>query len=394
MVNIIQKGRRDIKDLAFEECTGHVAIVVTVALTLTTALDCLSISLGNLATAAFTPIAHSLGVGLQTKNSSIRTLQLKSGSNVYFTLSADAGKSLEQGMIGNMTLERFHMEGCRFAENSAVLAISRGLRQLRTLKDARFSSCFAHNGHPLDDDSVAHLVRSLEHNSQLESLNLSRNKCLQRGISALATLLDCTNIKHVDLSCQCMSQDESMDLSLLVGALGRTSSLESLELQFNKLSSDHDMAFIAAALTHNTSIRYIGLANNKITNSGMDILCSRIPMMNTLESIDLSNNSFDEEGAEKLATAMKENFTISKIRCNPNFPSYRAIRYFTDLNWGGRRFITKNAHDAFPVISPSHWPLVLARVKNLPQDQDISAQERQAEVLYLLLRQGPAMFPV
>jgi hypothetical protein len=54
----------------------------------------------------------------------------------------------------------------------------------------------------------------------------------------LATLLDRIRIKYIDLSYQCIDQGETMDLSALVGALGRTSTLESLELKFNKLLLD------------------------------------------------------------------------------------------------------------------------------------------------------------
>jgi hypothetical protein len=393
MVNLIQKGRYDIKDLSFEECTGHVAIVVTVALTLAN-LNKLTISLGNLATAAFSPLAHSLGVGLQSRNSSLKTLQLKSGSNVFFTLSADAAHSLEQGFIGNQTLESIHLEGCRFAETGAVQALARGIGRLGTLREAKFISCFAHNGHPLDDDSVAALIRGLEHNTSLERLNLSRNKCLQRGISALAALLDRTKIKHIDLSYQCIDQGETMDLSALVGALGRTATLESLELKFNKLSSDRHMAFLAAALMHNTSIKYIGLASNKIENVGLEILTSRIPSMKVLEKLNISNNSFDDNTAQALAEAMKENFSIGRVECNQNLQSYKSIRYYADLNFGGRKFVKKPLGYGISPVQQSLWPLVLARVAQLQNDQIFSSEERQAEVLYYLLRHGPAMFPL
>jgi hypothetical protein len=393
MVNVIQKNRHHIKELSFEECTGHVPIVVTVALTMAS-LNKLTVSLGNLSLSAFSPLAHTLGVGLRSKNSSLKTLELKSGSNVFFSLSTDAAHSLEQGFIGNQTLKSIHLEGCRFAESSAVQALSRGIRRLGTLKEAKFISCFAHNGHPLDDDSVAHLIRGLEQNSELEYLNLSRNKCLRHSLSALATLIDRTRIKHIDLSYQCIDQGEAMDLSVLVGAFGRTSTLEILELKFNKLSSDRDMAYLAAALMHNTSIKYIGLANNKIENVAMEILTSRIPSMKVLESMNISNNAFDDHAAEGLAKAMKENCIIGRVECNQNLQSYQSIRYYADLNWGGRKFVKKPVRYNISPVKQSLWPLILARVVHLPKDQFSSTEQRQTEVLYYLLRYGPAMFPV
>jgi tRNA A64-2'-O-ribosylphosphate transferase len=382
LVNILSNKSHRVKNLQFIECTGHIEIVVAVALT-STALESLTITLGNLSSAALDPVAHSIGVGLQTANSNLHTLVLKSASNVFFTLSTAAAFSLQEGLSASNSLECFYMEGCRFAERNAVQALARGLGGLSSLRDVRLTSCFAHNGHPLDDDSIALLIHGIEHNPKLERLNLTGNKCLDRGVAALATLLDRTKIQHLDLSCQCIDEDESMNFSLLVGALGRTSTLQSLELKFNKLSSDRDMAFLAAALMHNTSIKSIGLASNKITNSGLEILASRVPSMQVLRRLALNNNAFDNQGATLLAQAMKENFTISHVICEKSLQSYRDIRYYADLNWCGRMFVKK-----FASYKPSLWPLILGRATALLGDHISCTQQRQADTIFFLMRQG------
>lgn len=387
IIQVLRKHGSHMSDLLLHECTGHVDIVVTVALT-STHLNFLLISIGRLATVAFSPCAHALGVGLQI-NSNLKKLVLQSGSNVFFTLSAEAAISLEQGLAGNSTLETLYIQSCRFGDSSAVRSLARGLRSHRCLKDVRFRSCFVANGHALDDDSLAELIRALEHNPQLVSLDVSGNKCLHRGIAALATLLDRTRLKILNLSCQCIDHNEFMNLSLLVAALGRTSTLESIELRFNKLE-DQDMAYLAAALSHNTSIKFVDLASNKITNIGISILASRVPVMKGLLHLVLTNNSFDEKGALEFARALELNRTLQTVECDLSIRNYKKIRYYADLNWGGRRFLLeKNYINPLP---PALWPLVFERVNTMAGKDN--GKERQADILYCLLRDGPALFPM
>jgi hypothetical protein len=384
-----------VTELSLEECSGHVDIVVTAALTSSSSLsgmESLSLSIGRLATAAFTPCAHALGVGLQL-NTSLQKLVIQSGSNVFFTLSSEAATSLEQGLIGNSTLRTLHIQSCRFVESNSVRSLARGLRGHRFLKHVTLRSCFVANGRALEDVYMAELIRALEHNTDLISLDISGNKCLHHGIAALSSLLDRTRLKTLDLSCQCImdqQEDEFMNLSLLVAALGRTSTLESIELRFNKLN-DQDMAYLAAALTHNTSIQYVGLASNKITNTGISILASRIPLMKGLKELVLTNiNAFDQKGMLELARALELNWTVQRVECDPTIPSYKTIRYYADLNWGGRRFLLGNNYHT--PVPPAVWPLVLARVNGMQEREN--GKERQANILYCLLRQGPALFPM
>jgi hypothetical protein len=390
IISDLLRSKRTVKDLVLDQCCGHVDIVLTVALAdSSTHLESLTIATGNVASNFFCPSAHSLGVGLQI-NSTLRTIKLTAGSDVFFTMSAQAAHSLEHGMSRNTMLTTFHLENCRFEDKEVVHALSRGIRGHGLLRNVRLRSCFASNGHHVPDDWTALLIRGLEHNPRLTYLDLSRNKCLQRSLSSLSTLMDRTQLRDLDLSCQCIEQnDEFMDLSLLVGALGRTSTLQSLELRFNKLT-DRDMAFLAAALTYNTSIKHVGLGSNNIMNLGINILCSRIPSMTILQSLVLTNNGFDKEGAEDLVTAMKHNLVLEKVECDPAIPRSKMIRYYSDLNWSGRRFV-RPGNSEIP-IQASLWPVVLARVSHLGNDK-MSTQERHADVLYYLLREGPVLFP-
>jgi len=206
--------------------------------------------------------------------------------------------------------------------------------------------------------------------------------------------MDRTQIRHLNVSYQHMDRNEFMNTSHLVGALGRTSTLQSLILRSNNLSSDYDMANFAAALTHNTSIKHIDLATNNISNSAMNILSSRIPSMKVLESLVIATNyAVDVDTSKNLARAMKKNTVIRNINCDENLGDYKTIRYYADLNWGGRRFIIKNKKnkqggDDIALI-PSLWPIILSRVGGLSENY-----ERRADVIYFLLQRGSAIFPI
>jgi len=155
------------------------------------------------------------------------------------------------------------------------------------------------------------------------------------------------------------------------------------------------MANLAAALTHNTSIKHIDLAFNNIADSAMNILSSRIPSMKVLESLEIgANYVVDDDTSQNLARAMKENTVIRNMNCDRKLRHYKTIRYYADLNWGGRRFIRKNKKkdldgDGFALIPPSLWPSVLSRVEGLSENC-----ERRADVIYFLLQRGSAVFPI
>lgn len=430
----LQRHAESLEHLTMHECTGHLDLVLTVALVHLSHLKSLSITIGRLSTIAFEPCANALGVGLQV-HSNLQRLTLQSGSTAFFAMSAPAARALAQGLANNTALECLKIVGCQFAEPSAVSALAYGLRNHRFLKEVQLKLCFMSSGNVLEDKSLSQLIRGLEGNPHLEKLDLTGNKCLSEGIRGLSTLLDRTHLRHLNLSCQCMesgfgrNQDphqnnehnlndiddenegsddddgEFMDLSILVASLGRTKHLEHLELRFNKLT-DHDMAYLAAALTHNNTIQYLGLSSNHITNTGLSIMASRIPNMTTLKRLVLTNNSYDAEGIQELADAMNHNVVIEVVELDANLQqpeSFLLVQYRTDLNWAGRRYLERQNYDA-PLL-PSLWSLVLARTACRSRDKNYGShlnewndskhsQKRQANMLYCLLRNGPALFPM
>jgi hypothetical protein len=322
VIRVLQVNASFMESLTLHDCTGNTELVVAVAMT----MDCLEkmvVSIGRLAPAASTPLMHALGVGLQI-SPSLKELVIQSGSNVFFTLDPEAAESLEVG-LGNARLgavdsklERFTLKCCRFAEPSAVRSLASGLQHNRGLRHVNLQSCYTNNGHPLDDASLSRIIQALEHNPNLSSLNVSGNKCLQESVAALAQLMIRTPLERLNLSSQVIETDynEYLDVSLLVGALARTTTLKSLDLRFNKLG-DEAMAYLAAALAQNRSLEYLGLASNKIQNTGISIVASKIAEMKGLRHLVLTNNPFDDTATLELAEALDAsgNWTLEAVEC-------------------------------------------------------------------------------
>jgi hypothetical protein len=382
IVKVLRRHESSITDLSFADCTGHVDIIITVAMTIAH-LESLKLSNSTLSNCA-----HSLGIGLLI-NSNLRSLMLDSGSSVFFTLTAESAVSLEKGLSGSKSLETVHFRNCRFGDRAAIRSMCIGLQHNKTLRNVTLKSCFAANGQALPDENLASLLNALQYNPSLRSLDISGNKCLRHGMNSVATLLEKTQLRILDLSCQVIDEGEFVSMASIVAVLGSTRSLESIELRFNKLD-DRDVPYLAAALSYNTSIKYVGLANNRITNTGLSILASKIPSMKGLEHLVLNGNQFDEDGTTELAKSLESNSSIKRLNLDSTLSNHDEVMYYADLNWSGRiDLLEKSCNRA---VIPGLWPLVFERVNRLLEEEN--GKKRHANVLYALLTEGPALFPL
>jgi hypothetical protein len=428
VIQLFQRHSQTLETLALDQCSGYVDLVVTIALTTLPKLKTLSLAIGRISPTGFDPYASALGVTLQNNNS-MRQLTLKAGSNVFFTLSTEAARSLAHGLSQNSMLERFELIGCRFEDAFALTSLSRGLRTHCFLKQVCIKSCFQSNGHVLGDTAMAELLFAIgEHNRQLHMLDLRGNQCHSAAMTAVAKLLYRTSLRRLNLSSQCVriassdprhdnadgddedgddsysgQQNIFMDLSLLVAALGRTNTLRELELRYNCLD-DSDVAYLAAALKQNTSIQYLGLASNRISNVGISILATEIPYFQGLRRLDLTNNQYDGNGLVELACAMRDNKSIESVQLDntdcyaassssraqlDSIASWKVIRYYGDLNASGRRHL--NQPSGGRRIIDALWPLVLSRASSKLQDT-AERTEREADIFFAFLRHHPNIF--
>lgn len=394
-VSLLCSNQSVLQELELRNCTGDLGTIITVALTTCKKLNSLSIFMKSSLASYFDRFAYSLGAGLIT-TSSLSTLRLGIGScTKYFILTSEAARSLHQGLSKNTSLSSLHLANCRFQELKTVGILAKGLGDMTRLRTFGLHSCYEPDGQPFEDEGNAFLLFALVNNSKLEFLDLSRSKCLDEGMIALSVLLDHTTIRKLDLSNQHMTKYEHMNTFRVIGGLARSSTLEEVNMESNKLYSPYDMTHFAAVLAHNTSIKTWNLTNNKIDSSAMQNIASRMHSMKGLQTLLIGpNNGFDDETSQAILEGMKQNKVLQNIDLDPNLADYKPIQYYTDLNWGGRRFIEQRNEDddtaekVGPIPQPV-WPTILSRVSRRSEDN-----ERRANLIYFYLQNGSAIFPV
>lgn len=244
---------------------------------------------------------------------------------------------------------------------------------LRRLK----ASC-AYSQHEL------YTVEALQGSRSLRTLDISRNRYL-RGIKSVAVLLNSTSLRDLNLSHQVIDEGQFVDLSAIVGALGSTQTLKSLDLGFNQLD-DGAMPFLAAALSCNSTIKYVSLRGNKFSNTGISILASKLPSMHGLEHLVLTENNFGGNGMGQLKRSLQLNYSIMRLDLDVAIPHHVSCMYFPDLNWMRRRFLFEAV-----VTSAALWPLLLQRANQLINE--INGAERRANVVFCILKKSTALFP-
>ncbi|XP_062392836.1 NACHT, LRR and PYD domains-containing protein 3-like [Sardina pilchardus] len=201
------------------------------------------------------------------------------------------------------------------------------------LEELRLCNC------NLSDKSCSYLASALKtsHSSNLRVLHLSNNKLLDSGVELLCSALCHHNCKLEELQlCNCNLSDKSC--SYLASALktSHSSNLRVLDLGFNKLLdsgvellcsalchhnckleelqlwscdlSDKSCSYLASALktSHSSNLRVLNLSDNKLLDSGVELLCSALCHHNCkLEVLRLKWCDLSDKSCSYLASALK-----------------------------------------------------------------------------------------
>ncbi|XP_062393268.1 NACHT, LRR and PYD domains-containing protein 12-like [Sardina pilchardus] len=191
----------------------------------------------------------------------------------------------------------------------------------------------------LSDKSCSYLASALKtsHSSNLRVLDLSWNQLLDSGVELLCSALCHHNCKlETLLLVDCNLSDKSC--SYLASALktSHSSNLRVLHLNSNKLLdsgvellcsalchhnckleelrlrecnlSDKSCSYLASALktSHSSNMRVLDLSNNKLLDSGVELLCSALCHHNCkLEKLQLDNCNLSDKSCSYLASALK-----------------------------------------------------------------------------------------
>jgi hypothetical protein len=300
---------------------------------------------------------HVLGDIIKTRDC-LRDLRV-TGS---FTPSGAA--AFADGLKDNHSLVRLDLDLCTFVDEDAVSsssysignatarALAVGLEGNQHLRTLTLSRC------DLPDSSIEILLLALTQHP-LTWLDLSNNHCGSKAISALASSIENDGSDFPSGSCLA---------GLTLTACGL---------------NDRDIERLAMALRKNSTMKYLHIDGNRISDDGICLFAGELRNMKVLQTVWLMENEFGDEGAKSLLDALHVNVYLNHLGMDRHIRLYDDIQYWCSLNRGGRRLLAANAPLAL-------WPLVLERCQH---GVHYFREKRvgPADILYQLLH-GPALF--
>lgn len=294
------------------------------------------------------------------------------------------------------------------------------------------------SGTSLGPDGLSILLKGLEKNVTLQSLNLANNAFGAKAIESLAISMPSTDIKELNLAgnkignegCEYLSKMLSGDydgfctvvkldlsdneittkgLSLLLAAMRINTQLNSVILRknnfFNGLSENFfqfltdnlyletldfskcnlkciGLTGVGEGLGRNKSLKTFILASNKIQDRGVDVICYGLCKNQSLNCLDLTSNEIKNKGALSLAKALKSNAVLETLLLKDN-----SIK-----DSGGQALVeaarfNKSICKLSLELNPMNFKFI-TEVKDLTKSNELKKKKRTVPVLrYALERQ-------
>jgi Ran GTPase-activating protein (RanGAP) involved in mRNA processing and transport len=298
-------------------------------------------------------------------------------------LLAPQVEALAKGLKNNKTLRVLDLTKSRF-EN--ISALAEGLRENTCLKCIKLRSVGLH------DRDVQALIEALESHPSLESLDLSFNHL--RNLAPIGRLLRChqSRLKQLFIGFQNMWQTPRTNIVPILEALRVNTTLKALGIANNKLR-DQDAEMMVAALRENKTLECLDVRENIFHDKGITLLAHLAKESNGLRKLYVVKNPFGSDGSLALLEAARENHRIIHMDvCCKN------IRYNTTLNRGGRRLLMDT-----PKPPLGLWPLAMERANKIDWEEEGHMhmaspspsgmlKDPRIDVLYHFLQESPVIY--
>ena len=382
IVEVLCDESRSWDGIHVAKCTGNVDVVISTALEHGTVKKLSLLPLGHhLDDKCLFALAHGL-----KKNQSVKSLVFR----------VDLFERLSQALAEGLSSSTSALEELSLilstSDTNAINILAEGIKQNVGLKTLLLNRC------SLEDGQVASLITALENHPSLQVLSVQGSSCRAMGIVAISGLLQANNQKpfKLDLSKQNFCQDEkTFGISFLAPALSENTSMRYLDLSHNSLS-DVDVTYLASALAENSSLEELKLVNCNISNKGAQILARQLRKMGGLKSLWLQENPFGVRGARSLYRATLQNWQLEQLwlptgKGEAVDQLQEALIPHLQLNQAGQKLLTMVDQNKVP---PGVWALAMGRIKGVTFDSVSSrfpAEHAPYNAMYKLL-QGPALW--
>lgn len=157
------------------------------------------------------------------------------------------------------------------------------------------------------------LGRSLEHNTNLESLSLSYNLISPVGAVPLLSQ-GATRVRMLDLRYNSIGDDGADAIAQI---LPKNPNLQNLTLR-NNFIGPVGAATIAEALETNETVEHLDLSTNAIGKAGAAAISKMLQKNKTLRCLCLWSNRFDADGIQQIALGLRYNTTLEVLNLGGN----------------------------------------------------------------------------
>ncbi|EAL69413.1 ADP-ribosylation factor-related [Dictyostelium discoideum AX4] len=192
-----------------------------------------------------------------------------------------------------------------------------------------------------DEKYIISTSQSINWNASIETLDISDNSLDKYDIKIFNELLQSINnsvsIINLNLSNNSLNFKHKNSLVEFMQSM----KLKSLDLSFNELFNSCNL--IAQSLTHNSTLNYLSLAGNKLTNDNAQSLSQMIQSRNSvINNLNVSENLIEDEGALFLLKVQQQKQQQQQIYLNLQS---NPIKHFSKFTTGS------NSQPSSPITS-------------------------------------------
>ena len=206
----------------------------------------------------------------------ITTLIVLSLSNNQITQEAD--EALASVIMHNTGLEELHLDGNSLGVGT--LKVAKALQHIITLKKLGLGN------NKIPQEACDEIALAIKSNKHLEILGLNDNSLLSSANIILNSLTAITTLTFLNLGNNQITQEADETLGSVIM---HNTGLEELHLDSNSLGVG--TLKVAKVLQHITTLKKLGLGNNKIPQEACDELALAIKSNKHLEILGLNDNS-------------------------------------------------------------------------------------------------------
>ena len=247
-------------------------------------------------------------------------------------ITEEAGEALASVIMHNTGLEELHLNGNSLGVGT--LKVAKALQHITTLKKLGLGN------NKIPQEACDELALAIKSNKHLEILGLNDNSLLSSANIILNSLTAITTLTFLNLGNNQITQEADEALGSVIM---HNTGLEELHLNGNSLGIG--TLKVAKALQHITTLKKLGLGNNKIPQEACDelalaiksnkhlkklwlndnnlhssanVILNSLTIITTLTVLSLSKNQITEEAGEALASVIMHNTGLEELHLNGN----------------------------------------------------------------------------